>query len=134
MPGSMLARCMPATRGGCALSVRRYAPYDGREFGGKNTMEKKKKKDPSEMTPAEKRAQLEKKKAKNIRDIIRNADLKVVSDVPEAFWKLTKMLQKFLSGMHFQEVKAGASIVKVFGRYDTCPFQPHSNWHRFSSG
>ncbi len=75
----------------------------------------------------------DKKKAKNIRDIIRNANLKVVSDVPEAFWKLTKMLQKFLSGMHFQEVKAGASIMKVFGRYDTCPFQPHSNWHRFSA-
>ena len=23
--------------------------------------------------------------------------------------------------------------MKVFGRYDTCPFQPHSNWHRFSA-
>ena len=35
--------------------------------------------------------------------------------------------------MHFQEVKAGASLLKVFGRYDTCPFVPHANWHRQSA-
>jgi len=75
----------------------------------------------------------QKPKAKAIRDVIRNLDLKVVNKIPDAFKYLTKMLQKFLTAMHFQEVKAGASLLKVFGRYDTCPFVPHSNWHRQSA-
>ena len=75
----------------------------------------------------------QKVKAKAIRDVIKTLNLKVVSDVPKSFVFLAKMLQKFLTAMHFQEVKAGASLLKVFGRYDTCPFVPHSNWHRQSA-
>eukprot|EP00944_MAST-04C_sp_MAST-4C-sp1_P009122 g9122.t1 len=75
----------------------------------------------------------QKVKAKAIRDVIKTLNLKVVSNVPKSFVFLSKMLQKFLSAMHFQEVKAGASLLKVFGRYDTCPFVPHANWHRQSA-
>ena len=65
-----------------------------------------------------------------IRDAIAKLDLKVVYHVPQSYKVFTKMITKFMAGMHFQEVKAGPSLMQVFGRYDTCPFVPHSNWHR----
>ena len=72
----------------------------------------------------------DKARAFRIRDVIMGMNMKAVQNVPKAYITFTKMIQKFLGAKYFQEVDAGPSLLHVFGRYDTCPFQPHSTWHR----
>jgi hypothetical protein len=71
--------------------------------------------------------------ALKIRDEIAKLNLKVVEDVPKAFVIFTEIVRKFLGAMYFQEGKSIKSLKDVFGRYDTCPFMPHSLWHRMSA-